>query len=68
MESVKIRKTKSVHGTALGLAPKGKTVCKIANEKSSKWYDKCGQGSNQWNYISYRGTKGWVPTTCVVYI
>ncbi|MGW7079259.1 hypothetical protein [Streptomyces sp. NPDC054866] len=65
-ESVKIRKTKSVNGTALGLVPKGKIVCKLKNEKARQWYDKCGQGSDQWNYISYRGLKGWVPTTCVV--
>ncbi|MET9759377.1 hypothetical protein ABZ016_10010 [Streptomyces sp. NPDC006372] len=65
-ESVKIRKTKSVSGTALGLFPKGKAGCSLKNEKA-KWYDdKCGQGSDQWDYISYNGTKGWVPTTCIV--
>ncbi|MEU0189465.1 hypothetical protein ABZ250_06340 [Streptomyces afghaniensis] len=65
-ESVKIRKTKSISGTALGLFPKGKTACSLKNEKA-KWYDsKCGQGSDQFDYINYRGTKGWVPTTCIV--
>ncbi|MFI6376858.1 hypothetical protein [Streptomyces sp. NPDC050546] len=66
-ESVKIRKSKSVSSTALGLFPKGKTACSLKNEKASKWYDDwCGQGSDQWDYISYKGTKGWVPTTCIV--
>ncbi|WP_143589969.1 hypothetical protein [Streptomyces africanus] len=65
-ESVKIRKTKSISGTALGLFPKGKNACSLKNEKA-KWYDsKCGQGSDQFDYINYRGTKGWVPTTCIV--
>ncbi|MGX1562554.1 hypothetical protein [Streptomyces sp. NPDC055506] len=64
-ESVKIRKAKSFSSTALGLFPKGKTACSYKNEKA-KWYSpKCGQGSDQWDYISYSGTKGWVPTTCI---
>lgn len=65
-ESVKIRKTKSLSSTALGLFPKGKAACSLKKGKA-KWYDsKCGQGSDQFDYINYRGTKGWVPTTCIV--
>lgn len=64
-ESVKIRKTKSVHGTALGLLPKGKAACTTGNRDTKGGsYRLCGHSSNKWEEIKYSGIRGWIPYYC----
>ncbi|MEV5877306.1 hypothetical protein AB0L75_24325 [Streptomyces sp. NPDC052101] len=67
-ESVRIHKDKKLNSTALGLLPKGAKPKLLKCEVSiggtyslCKWKD-----DNRWDYISYRGIKGWVPLACVV--
>jgi hypothetical protein len=65
-ESVKIRKSKKLNATALGLFPKGKKGKYAGCEVSyGQTYTLCGwDKDNRWTYIEYRGTKGWVPSAC----
>ncbi len=31
-------------------------------------YDLCGEGVDyRWDYVDYRGTKGWVPLMCITW-
>ncbi|MFE0103483.1 hypothetical protein [Streptomyces sp. NPDC059009] len=63
-ESVKIRKTKAVNGTALGLLPKGSKACSTGSTSEGGSYDLCGHKSKTWKPISYRGIRGWIPYYC----
>jgi hypothetical protein len=64
-ESVKIRKSKAVNATALGLLPKGKSAC-TTGKPSSKGgsYNLCGSKDNTWQEITYKGIRGWIPYYC----
>ncbi|AZM55703.1 hypothetical protein DMA15_26525 [Streptomyces sp. WAC 01529] len=66
-ESVKIRSTPRVNGTALGLWPKGKRgdLCDMAKKWSGDSYRLCGKSSNKWYYGVYGNTRGFVPVTCI---
>ncbi|GAB2834713.1 hypothetical protein [Streptomyces daliensis] len=66
-ESVKIRKTMKVSGTALALWPKGKkgTVCDDGKASKGGSYKLCGKSSNKWYYVAYGNTKGFVPSACI---
>ncbi|WP_327351180.1 hypothetical protein [Streptomyces sp. NBC_01304] len=64
-ESVKIRKTKAVNGTALGLLPKGSSACTTNNPNTTGGsYNLCGHRSTKWEEITYRGIRGWIPYYC----
>ncbi|MGW2224951.1 hypothetical protein [Streptomyces formicae] len=68
-ESVKIRKTKKLSGTAVGLFPKGAkakfTACTVSSGQTYR--NLCGwDEDNRWSPIAYRGMKGWVPTACEI--
>jgi hypothetical protein len=63
-ESVKIRNSKKVNSTALGLFPKGKTACKVGATEEGGSYDLCGHKGKTWMKISYRGIRGWIPYYC----
>ncbi|MFJ8466635.1 hypothetical protein [Streptomyces swartbergensis] len=67
-ESVKIRKSKKVNSTALGLLPKGKKAKLLkCSVDLAGTYSLCGwDDDNRWHHISYRGIKGYVPLACVV--
>lgn len=65
-ESVRIRKSRKLKSTSLGLFPKGKkakwAACSV---EYGQEYSLCGwDKDNRWTYIDYRGTRGWVPTAC----
>lgn len=67
-ESVRIHKDKKLSSTALGLLPKGaKPELLTCMTQIGGTYSLCKwQNDNRWDYISYRGIKGWVPLACVV--
>ncbi|WP_345440055.1 hypothetical protein [Actinoallomurus vinaceus] len=74
-EAIKIRTSKKKSATALGVLPKGKTVCSDKWETGGKYnyHDGCNNKhdwKNAWDHISYkpkghRTIKGWVPSTCL---
>ncbi|MFJ9410031.1 hypothetical protein [Streptomyces sp. NPDC101393] len=64
-ESVKIRKSKAVNATALGLLPKGYSACTTGKPASAGGsYDLCGFKDNSWKEITYKGITGWIPYYC----
>jgi hypothetical protein len=66
-ESVKIRKSRKLNSTALGVWPKGNTAKQAScKDVSGQGYDLCGWEKNLWTYVNYRGTKGWVPAGCTL--
>ncbi|MFH8295204.1 hypothetical protein [Streptomyces sp. NPDC018059] len=66
-ESVKIRSTAKLNGTALGLWAKGGRgdLCDMAKKWTGQSYRLCGKSSNKWYYGVYRGIRGYVPVTCM---
>ncbi|MCO6004479.1 hypothetical protein NE236_05740 [Actinoallomurus purpureus] len=66
LESVKIRKTRSIHATALGLFPKGKTTPCLGLTYDGGSYSLCGRKNwPTWREVNYRNIRGWVPYACV---
>ncbi|MWA12213.1 hypothetical protein [Streptomyces sp. BA2] len=63
--NVKIHKKPTKSSPALRLWYKNTTGCWIKGVKGAK-YNLCG-GKNWdgWGYVSYRGTKGYVPSACL---
>jgi hypothetical protein len=74
-EAVKIRASKKKNATALGVLPKGKTVCSEKWEYGGKYsyHDGCNNKhdwKNAWDRVAYKPKghktiKGWVPSTCL---
>ncbi|MCO5998722.1 hypothetical protein [Actinoallomurus rhizosphaericola] len=75
LDNVKIRKSKKIKATALGVLPKGKRVCWDESETGGTYHFKgacrTGYGSNNWWYrIAYKPKNhakivGWVPRDCM---
>ncbi|MFE0171935.1 hypothetical protein ACFWZ2_06430 [Streptomyces sp. NPDC059002] len=68
-ESVKIRKTKKLNGTAIGLFPKGAKAkfngCFVSYGQT--YHNLCTwDEDSRWSPIDYRGMKGWIPTACEI--
>ncbi|MEU9116900.1 hypothetical protein AB0D04_35400 [Streptomyces sp. NPDC048483] len=63
-ESVKIRKSKSVSSTALGLLPKHEYGCSTGGSGSGGHYNLCGKKDAFYPEVKYKGIRGWVPATC----
>ncbi|GHE94084.1 hypothetical protein GCM10018785_69680 [Streptomyces longispororuber] len=65
-ENIKIRKSPRDNATALRLMYKNTTGCWHKGLTGGR-YTKCGgKNWNGWGYITYRGTKGYVPNACVI--
>jgi len=66
-ESVKIRKSKKLKSTSLGLWPKGKMARQAScDDSNGQAYDLCGWEKKLWTYVNYQGTNGWVPAGCTL--
>ncbi|MEV0117487.1 hypothetical protein AB0H77_30330 [Streptomyces sp. NPDC050844] len=67
LESVKIRSTAKVNGTALGVWHKGKRgdICDNGKGWTGDPYTLCKKPSNKWYYGVFNGIKGYVPVTCM---
>ena len=65
-ENIKLRKKPTTKSAGLRLVYKKTKVCsnEWTNVKGGK-YTKCGHTSTDWERITYRGTRGWIPTYCV---
>ncbi|MFJ6569901.1 hypothetical protein ACIQNU_21010 [Streptomyces sp. NPDC091292] len=66
-ENVKIRTTKKVNGTALGLwlkAGRG-DLCDDGKATVGEKYTLCGKTSDKWYWGYHRGVEGYVPATCI---
>lgn len=68
-ETVKVRKTATVNGTAVGQWNKGKKgfVCNDGKSIKGQKYTLCGKTSTEWLYGITNGTnvKGYVPRACI---
>ncbi|WP_030815660.1 hypothetical protein [Streptomyces sp. NRRL S-337] len=64
-ETLKIRTSRKISGTAVGLIPKGATGCYEYGQEGQR-YSYCGKSDNMWDYITYRGMKGYVPHSCII--
>ncbi|MFF2846844.1 hypothetical protein ACFVT5_10980 [Streptomyces sp. NPDC058001] len=66
-ESVKIRTTKKVNGTAVGLWLKGGRgdLCDNAKATVGEKYTLCGKTSDKWYWGDSRGVQGYVPAACI---
>ncbi|MCO5969199.1 MULTISPECIES: hypothetical protein [Actinoallomurus] len=75
--NVKIRKSKKISATALGVLPHGKPVCSDKYELGGKYTykgsckDRYGW-KNHWDHITYKPKGhakivGWVPSTCLTW-
>ncbi|GAA0337870.1 hypothetical protein NE235_34730 [Actinoallomurus spadix] len=75
--NVKIRTSKKISATALGVLPRGKVVCSDKFQKGGKYNFKgsCKDRSgwkNYWDHITYKPKGhakivGWVPSTCLAW-
>ncbi|MFE3649067.1 SH3 domain-containing protein [Streptomyces sp. NPDC059101] len=65
-ESLNIREEATTNSDALGMLPKGATATCYGHIVTGGTYTACGPYSDHyWMPISYEGTDGYVPTTCV---
>ncbi|MET9862647.1 hypothetical protein ABZY93_25730 [Streptomyces smyrnaeus] len=64
--NVKIRKKASVKSTALRLWYKNTEGCQSAGYvDGGVYFDTCGESDHTWRKVKYRGTWGYVPSSCL---
>ena len=66
-ENLVLRKKPKTSASGLRLVYKGTKACWLHAEVNGGKYTKCHKTSDVWDYVSYRGSKGWVPHTCMKY-
>ncbi|CAM5310977.1 hypothetical protein SALBM135S_07034 [Streptomyces alboniger] len=68
-ETVKVRKTTKLSGTAVGQVNKGRKafICNDGKSFKGQSYNLCGKRSSEWLYVDpYDGNfKGYVPRACM---
>ncbi|MGV9882280.1 hypothetical protein [Streptomyces sp. NPDC003006] len=68
-ETVKVRTTAKVNGTAVGQLNKGRKafLCNDGKSFTGQSYKLCGKSSNKWLYVmpNDNNIKGYVPATCI---
>ncbi|MEV0122199.1 hypothetical protein AB0I16_11750 [Streptomyces sp. NPDC050703] len=69
LSTLNIRKSATTSSTILGTWPKGAKGCDISGKLGGTYKNVCGIDKyNGWRKINYRGTVGYVPNVCVVYV
>ncbi|APY89992.1 hypothetical protein DCW30_17625 [Streptomyces alfalfae] len=69
LSTLNIRKSATTSSTILGTWPKGAKGCDISGKIGGTYKNVCGIDKyNGWRKINYRGTVGYVPNVCVVYV
>ncbi|KUF18642.1 hypothetical protein [Streptomyces silvensis] len=69
LSTLNIRKKATTKSTILGTWPKKAKGCDISGTLGGTYKNTCGIAKyNGWRKVNYRGTVGYVPNVCVVYV
>ncbi|WP_369215452.1 hypothetical protein [Streptomyces flavofungini] len=69
VSTLNIRKSATTKSTILGTWPKGAKGCDISGKMGGTYKNTCGIDKyNGWRKVNYKGTVGYVPNICVVYV
>ncbi|MCO6010058.1 hypothetical protein NE236_34330 [Actinoallomurus purpureus] len=64
-EKIHLRKSPRSNSASLRFVYKNTKACWIGFTPKGGKYKACGGKSDDWDHVTYRGSKGWVPTNCI---